>query len=630
MAAATQVVLELTAIDGVTAVVKQVTGTVDKLKISYEQLAGVVKATAALVGAGMFASWIQGSIEALNHMRELTITTGLLAETLSGLKPIAKNAGMDLDAVAGYVQKLTKNMFEFAETGKGKAAQAFERLGYSQEEVRAGMQDMNSFIPEFAQRLLSTGSASEQVAISMSLMNKGGAESLRLWHELAEAQKLQGSVTQEQLEAAHEYMKALNQLESGANKLKIQMASGLLPSLIQILETFIDLKGKQGDATGFFEAFGTAARYAAGAVASVWLVMRDMVDGMAAFAAQAVAIAHLDFEGASAIGAARAEQSAKNEAEYNAMWAKLTGAPNIPGGRRGGSALGGSGGNGGGADPTLAWTPQDEEMFQARRAAYKESDQMRADEARTLAELVKAGEQHEAYLNRETERYKDLLDPMRAVERERQKLQELYDSGKLSETEYQQLQVRLLSDVTDNTKNASSAARDLGITFTSAFEKAIIKGRDLQSVLQGLAQDVLQIYTRKTVTEPLAGMLTAQFGGMLGGGGSQAPDPRVMDSNYLAELAPFAGGGSFTVGGSGGTDSQVMSFRATPGEMVDVRTPGQDAASGGGDTYIIDARGADRSGLATLASKIDNLNGSIEFRAVGAMRKYLAARGSSM
>lgn len=40
-------------------------------------------------------------------------------------------------------------------------------------------------------------------------------------------------------------------------------------------------------------------------------------------------------------------------------------------------------------------------------------------------------------------------------------------------------------------------------------------------------------------------------------------------------LPGFQHGGSFTVGGAGGPDSQVVAFRATPGERVDIRTPGQ-------------------------------------------------------
>ncbi len=48
----------------------------------------------------------------------------------------------------------------------------------------------------------------------------------------------------------------------------------------------------------------------------------------------------------------------------------------------------------------------------------------------------------------------------------------------------------------------------------------------------------------------------------------------------LAESGPmgrFAQGGTFTVGGSGGTDSQLVQFMATPGETVTVETPGQRA-----------------------------------------------------
>lgn len=48
----------------------------------------------------------------------------------------------------------------------------------------------------------------------------------------------------------------------------------------------------------------------------------------------------------------------------------------------------------------------------------------------------------------------------------------------------------------------------------------------------------------------------------------------------VAQIAStgFRTGGSMTVGGSGGPDSQLVAFRATPGEKVQVNTPSQDAA----------------------------------------------------
>lgn len=44
-------------------------------------------------------------------------------------------------------------------------------------------------------------------------------------------------------------------------------------------------------------------------------------------------------------------------------------------------------------------------------------------------------------------------------------------------------------------------------------------------------------------------------------------------------VGSFQNGGSFRVGGSGGTDSQMVSFRASPNETVTIRTPGQEKAA---------------------------------------------------
>jgi hypothetical protein len=44
-----------------------------------------------------------------------------------------------------------------------------------------------------------------------------------------------------------------------------------------------------------------------------------------------------------------------------------------------------------------------------------------------------------------------------------------------------------------------------------------------------------------------------------------------LSKSFFEGIFPgFAQGGSFTVGGSGGTDSQLVAFRATPGEPVAV------------------------------------------------------------
>jgi hypothetical protein len=50
--------------------------------------------------------------------------------------------------------------------------------------------------------------------------------------------------------------------------------------------------------------------------------------------------------------------------------------------------------------------------------------------------------------------------------------------------------------------------------------------------------------------------------------------PEAVGSQPSQPLPHFATGGSFTVGGQGGTDSQLVQFMATPGEVVTVTPPG--------------------------------------------------------
>jgi len=62
-------------------------------------------------------------------------------------------------------------------------------------------------------------------------------------------------------------------------------------------------------------------------------------------------------------------------------------------------------------------------------------------------------------------------------------------------------------------------------------------------------------------------------------------------------------GGSFIVGGGGGTDSQPVSFMATPGERVSVETPNQSKASGSDGGNVVRELRALRKDLATVVAK---------------------------
>lgn len=88
---------------------------------------------------------------------------------------------------------------------------------------------------------------------------------------------------------------------------------------------------------------------------------------------------------------------------------------------------------------------------------------------------------------------------------------------------------------------------------------------------------------------------------------SGLPDIKLPSLPDLSGLPGFATGGQFTVGGSGGTDSQMVAFRATPGERVTIETPGQQRRGGmQTQSVTINVNGANQSPM-QIAKEIERV-----------------------
>lgn len=86
----------------------------------------------------------------------------------------------------------------------------------------------------------------------------------------------------------------------------------------------------------------------------------------------------------------------------------------------------------------------------------------------------------------------------------------------------------------------------------------------------------------------------------------------------------FANGGDFIVGGSGGTDSQMVRFMATPGERVSVRTPGQMMGDGPKITVVnnITVEGGAAAGDRELPNRIaDKVSRATERAVLGIVQR---------
>ena len=99
-----------------------------------------------------------------------------------------------------------------------------------------------------------------------------------------------------------------------------------------------------------------------------------------------------------------------------------------------------------------------------------------------------------------------------------------------------------------------SITRELGMTFTSAFEDAIASGKKLSDVINSLAQDMLKLITRRMITEPLmnavAGSMDSWFPSLGGSGGVSATAGAYSIDNNPFLNNTFANGGIMSSGGS--------------------------------------------------------------------------------
>ncbi|MBW5802051.1 hypothetical protein [Halomonas elongata] len=108
----------------------------------------------------------------------------------------------------------------------------------------------------------------------------------------------------------------------------------------------------------------------------------------------------------------------------------------------------------------------------------------------------------------------------------------------------------LTGEASDGIKEMDDAAQDLGFTFESAFESAVLGGEGFRNVLQGIAQDIAKITLRKTVSEPLGDAVSGiangfDWGSLLNFGGSGGGA-----GNYSGTAGGLYADGGYTGDGS--------------------------------------------------------------------------------
>ena len=151
--------------------------TADKTAAAYQAAAGAIAAgfaTAAAAGTGLLALG-QDVADARNELSDLSVETGISAETLAALRFGANAAGKDLSNLTSGIGQFAKRMAQ-AERAGGTLGQVFAGLGVELRNTDGSLRGTDEVFRQTVQALASVEDETTRTAAAMELFGKSGGQ----------------------------------------------------------------------------------------------------------------------------------------------------------------------------------------------------------------------------------------------------------------------------------------------------------------------------------------------------------------------------------------------------------------------------------------------------------------------
>jgi hypothetical protein len=211
---------------------KQVEGATQSLTSKLGPLSGALGALAPIATIGGLGALVGRTIELGDSMNDMSQRTGVSVESLARFRKAAATSGTDIDAVAKSLVKLSRGLYETAQTGKGPASEALQTLGISATDAAGKLKTADQVTLEIANKFQTMPDGIEKTALAMQLFGKSGAEMIPMLNEGGKAiESLSVKMTAAFAKKADEYNDKLAMLGGKVGGLAAGLTVALLPAL---------------------------------------------------------------------------------------------------------------------------------------------------------------------------------------------------------------------------------------------------------------------------------------------------------------------------------------------------------------------------------------------------------------
>lgn len=590
-------------------------GSMKSIESSVKAAKSVLASLGIGLGVGYFVSLIKGSIDAMDHLHDLSKTTSISVGQLAGLKVAAKQSGTDLDGLAASINKLTQNM--------GKDAAKFAALGVSAKDPLEAFKQLSDVF-------VSLEDPQQRAAIMAAALGKSWATAAPL---LAEGGKKIGEMVDRGAKLAGVTSDMADQADAFNDKMVLLTGTGgifarmigpVLPLLNTLADDMLDVQEKAAGMEHEFQPLLEALKAIMVLGGNVSYVLKAIGTDLGAMAAQLVALGKRDWAAFEFIGQAATEDAKRAREEFDKWEEKIM---HI------------------GTAADIA-----ERKLMAETAAQEKAAAAAVDAARKKAAASAAAAKADAFLLDPQYARKLLADIENATATSQMNI--LDDEKEKSDLRVKIAQAEMLAKV-DFTKIAAGEHKKINDAL-AVYNTA--KAAEVRKKSQGAMLDLIDAWqnTTKQMQDASAKWLQGTADALTDFVMTGKADFKSLADSIIRDLirifiqqkiigafssATSAGTGLLGLVGAvlgyehGGTHQGGARIVGENGPELEVTGPSriynaeQTKKMMGGNVYNIDARGADRQGLGRLEAMIRRLDGSIEHRSVAAIANDSARGG---
>jgi hypothetical protein len=483
------------------------------------------------LSVGGIVAGVRNMVGAFDDLEEAAQRVGVGAVALSELRTAARLSGVDAEKLDTSLSKLNVKLADAA-GGSKDAVAAFRAIGVSFQDANLNVRDTEAVLRDIASRFSTFRDGAEKSALAVEFFGRSGDKLVPFLNQSADGLRRFSGLSEETVREAARMQLEFDRLSVTAERLKNSFAAALIPqfnrfheaiqriSIVEFGKDFLispinALLKFQNDLRLSLRTVDTLRAAVKSAGSADTLDARDLrlLLGAAPVIPKDTTVKKDDISDA-------ARELANFIDQLERQIEKTAELTNV---ERGLALIR--------ANPALE-TAQVRELVQVMGE--------RADAANRELQIRK---DNEALVQRQLAAEKALTDQVFeltgiAEEQRKQKLteqleililqsqaQEAASGVPILSNEQIERAVKGIAGIRDEVKKTDDIVHQLGLTFTSAFEDAIVGGRKFSEILNGLAQDILRLFIRRQVSEPLFNFFSGQIGGggFSGGGGGGAP-----------------------------------------------------------------------------------------------------------